>query len=249
MQKIPKNLDGPVLGDYAKTMLHAPATDTQLAPYDALRDGLIWGRWRSGERLKPEHLKDELGCTKAALREALLRLAGEGLVEAEKHLGFRAVEHSANMFRQAAHMRELLECEGAKLALERGDFDWEMALNAAHHNLAYIEEQMDGQADITPFLKRWSRQDWVFHETLLSACGSDLLLRNYKAAYDVFRMYAVSQMSRFGFSELTRFEHKDIYTAAIARDVPTCLAAIRVHLKRYEDKRPPARQASNGETT
>jgi len=230
--------------------MDAPTTQDDLRdPYEGLRDGLIWGRWKSGERLKPQHLKDEFGCTKAALREALLRLAGEGLVEAEKHLGFRATEHSEDTFRQAAHLRQLLEREGARLALAQGDFDWEMALNAAHNNLAYVETQMQAQADVNAYLKRWSRQDWLFHSTLLSACGSKMLMQAYKSAYDTFRMYAVSQIPRSGFSQVTQAEHLAIYDAAIARDTDRCLAAITAHLTLYDNnRRPPVRPATKGET-
>lgn len=204
-------------------------------PYDAVRDGLIWGRWKSGERLKPQHLKEEFGCTSAALRETLLRLAGEGFVAVAKHRGFRVVEHSEETFRQVAHLRLVLETEGVELALKSGDFDWEMALNAANHNLEYIENRMAVADDVSLFLKRWSRQDWHFHSTLMSACGSDTLMQIYKSVYDTFRMYAVSQISGFGFSEVTRREHQAIYDAAIVRDLPACLAAVRTHLVLYED--------------
>ncbi|WP_170771650.1 GntR family transcriptional regulator [Ruegeria lacuscaerulensis] len=215
--------------------------------YDSLRDGLIWGRWKSGERLKPQHLKVEFGSTTAALREALLRLAGEGFVENEKNHGFRAVEHSEDTFRQAAHLRLLLECEAAEMALKQGDFEWEMALNAAHHNLEFIEVRMEQADDIEPFLRRWSRQDWVFHSTLLGACKSDLLMQTYKSVYDTFRMYAVSRIAGFGFSQVTRGEHRAIYDAAIARDLPACLDAIRAHLALYEDNnRLPDRLAPKG---
>ena len=81
-------------------------------PYEVLRDGLIWGRWASGDRLMPQHLKTELSCTSASLREALLRLVGEGFVEAEKHQGFRVVIHSDASFKLHAHLRFLLENRG-----------------------------------------------------------------------------------------------------------------------------------------
>ncbi|WP_170775570.1 GntR family transcriptional regulator [Ruegeria lacuscaerulensis] len=217
----------------------SPDSTSSADIYDTLRDGLIWGRWKSGQRLKPQHLKDEFGCSTAALREALLRLAGEGFVENEKNHGFRAVEHSDETFQQAAHLRMVLECEAVELALKQGDFEWEMALNAAHHNLDYIEARMEQAEDVTPFVKRWSRQDWVFHSTLLGACNSDLLMRIYKSVYDTFRMCAVSRIEGFGFSQLTRHEHRAIYDAAIARDLPECIGAIRAHLALYrDDKRP-----------
>lgn len=206
-------------------------------PYESLRQGLIYGRWKSGERLIPLHLKAELNCTSSALREAMLRLTGEGLVVSEKNLGFRAVTHSKDTFREAAHLRLILEREAADLSLERGDFQWELALTAAYQKLAYVERQMTESGDVAKFAQLWSLHDWEFHRTLMSACGSALLMQAYKTAFDTFRMYAVAEIPEFGFGrEVTMKEHKDIYEAAISRDLASCLAAIETHVTVYQNK-------------
>jgi DNA-binding GntR family transcriptional regulator len=213
------------------------AEPIEQTPYEALRSGLIWGRWKSGERLMPPHLKKELGCTGSALREALIRLSGEGFVEANTNFGFRACVQSESVFRQAAHLRLILECEAATLSVQNGDFDWEMLLNASHNKLNYIENQMLKADDIGPYIQRWSLQDWEFHHALLSACGSELLMRAYQDSYDKFRMYAVSEISNFGFSgKITIGEHKDIYDAAISKDVPATIRALKNHLVLYQDE-------------
>ncbi|MFK7993371.1 MAG: GntR family transcriptional regulator [Granulosicoccus sp.] len=207
------------------------------SPYEELRQGLIWGRWKSGERLIPQRLKQELNCTSSVLREAMLRLAGEGLMVSEKNTGFRAVVHSSATFREAAHLRLILEREAAELSLERGDFDWELALTAAYQKLAYIERQMTDTGDITGLVRHWSLHDWEFHSTLMSACGSSLLMRAYKSAFDTFRMYAVAEIPDFGFGrEVTMHEHKAIYESAVSRDIAGCLAAIEMHVTLYQDK-------------
>ena len=209
--------------------------DTTL--YQTLRDGLIWGRWKSGEKLKPQHLKEELNCKSASLREALLRLAAEGFVDSELNQGFRTVSYSEKTFQEASHMRLLLECEAIQMAIKNGDFEWEMAVSAAHSKLAYVEKQMLEADDVATYLKHWSRQDWEFHSTIISACNSDLLLRNYKAAFDAFRMYAVSELSNFGFGgEATIDEHSEIFEAVINRDEGACIAAVERHLTLYEDR-------------
>lgn len=205
--------------------------------YETLREGLIWGRWRSGEQLKPQHLKEELNCTSGVLREALLRLSGEGMVLLVKNAGFRVASYDENTFREAAHLRLLLECEAAELAVKRGDFEWEMAVNTAHHNLAYIEDQMATADDITPFVQRWSQLDWAFHSAVLSACGSKLLMRRYRSVYDTFRMYAAAQIDEFGFIVPgTINEHRAIFDTAIQRDVDGCIEAIKAHLRFYHDE-------------
>lgn len=203
----------------------------ETTPYEALRTGLIWGRWKSGERLIPQHLKEEFRCTSSVLREAMLRLAGEGFIISEKNHGFKTVSHSQETLEEAAHLRLLLEREAITLSLKHGDFNWEMALSAAHQKLAYVEKQMIETQDIEKYLHHWSLQDWEFHSTLISACGSALLLRAYKSAYDLFRMYAVSTIPNFGFIlEANVEEHLCIYEAAIKRDTTACVAAIKDHV-------------------
>lgn len=205
-------------------------------PYDALRAGLIWGRWKSGERLIPKHLKDEFGCTSSVLREAMLRLAGEGLVISETNLGFRAVTHSHETFREAAHLRLVLEREAVEMSLSKGDFDWEMSLSAAYQKLAYVEKQMMLTDDTEKYVRHWSLQDWEFHSTVMSACGSLLLMRAYKSAFDTYRMYAVATFPDYGFSQMiTADEHLNIYNAAIDRDVVGCIRAIETHLTLFKD--------------
>lgn len=212
-------------------------TDNNTSLYDILRNGLISGRWKSGEKLKPQHLKEELNCKSNVLREALLRLAGEGFVVSEKNQGFRAVSHSEDTFREAAHLRLVLECEAAELALKAGDFEWEMAVSAAHNKLEYIEKQMNGMSDISEYSERWSYQDWEFHRTLLGGCGSELLMRTYKTVYDTFRMYAVSETMNYGFlGETTIGEHDAVFQAAINRDRSACIAAIEKHLTLYQGR-------------
>ncbi len=205
-------------------------------PYDILRSGLIWGRWKSGERLIPQYLTAELGCTSSVLREALIRLAGEGLIISEKNQGFRAITHSPETFRQAAHLRLVFEVEASQMSLKNADFEWELSLSAAYQKLAHVEKQMIETGNAEKYVRHWSLQDWEFHSTLLSACGSDLLLKTYKSAFDTFRMYAVSSIPNYGFGgEITAQEHRAIYEAAIKHDIAACIKAIETHLVLYKD--------------
>ena len=50
-------------------------------------------------------------------------------------------------------------------------------------------------------------------------------------------MYAVAEISEFGFGrDATMKEHKDIYEAAVSRDVAGCRAAIETHVTVYQNK-------------
>ena len=202
--------------------------------YAQLRDGLIWGRWQPGEKLKPQHLKSEFSTTSGALREALIRLAGEGFVSFEEQRGFSTIKPSRDSFLELRHLRVLLEVEAARLSVEQGGLEWETNLSAAHHRLVYLEEKMRGNDDLRSFIKWWSRYDQQFHEVLISACGSALLRQQYRSIYDKFRLHAVSELRTYGFrGEVTTNEHNDILTAALDRDADACAAAIDRHVTIY----------------
>ena len=57
--------------------------------YAAIRDQLREGRFRPGDRLEPAALSEQLNASVTPVRDALHRLAGERLVEAPRHKGFR----------------------------------------------------------------------------------------------------------------------------------------------------------------
>ena len=212
--------------------------------YAQLRGGLIWGRWQQGEKLKPQHLKSEFSTTSGALREALIRLAGEGFVSFEEQRGFSTIKPSRESFLELRHLRMLLEVEATRMSIGNGDLEWETNLSAAHHRLVYLEEKMRGTADLRSFIKWWSRYDQQFHEVLISACGSALLRQQYRSIYDKFRLHAVSELRTYGFrGEVTTNEHNDILTAAIARDADACVAAIDRHVTIYRNSDGPVETA------
>ena len=77
--------------------------------YAAIRQRLREGVYRPGERLEPALLSDELNASVTPVRDALHRLAGERLVEAPRHEGFRAPMMTETLLRHLyAWHRDLL---------------------------------------------------------------------------------------------------------------------------------------------
>lgn len=209
------------------------------AVYRAVRESLIWGRWKPGEKLKPQHLKASFGCTSSVLREALIRLAGEGFVTFEEQRGFSTIVPTQESFFEVRAMRILLESEGVRLSIENGGIDWEVDLKAAHYRLAHLEEKMRQEGELRGFIKIWSLHDWQFHHALIAACGSDLLKEFHSTVYDKFRLHVVSELKNFGFRAATTIdEHEAILRSALDRDAATCAKAIQDHLAIYRSRSP-----------
>ncbi|MDF1775318.1 MAG: GntR family transcriptional regulator [Rhizobiaceae bacterium] len=203
--------------------------------YLDLRDRLISGRFKPGQKLMPSQLKADYNTSASTIREILFRMSCEGFVDFQEQRGFRCPHSSEQKLLELTHLRILLECEGAAGSIRNGDVEWEAQLNASHHKLAHIESKMKSADDITPFVAVWSRSDWEFHQRLISACGSSLLIETHRGIYDRFRQQVVSELRTFGFRAETIPEHKAILDAALQRDIPTCTKAIEDHLRVYRD--------------
>lgn len=163
-----------------------------------------------------------------------MRLCSVGLVEFRMQKGFRATPSSPERRRDVARFRLLLEREGVGESMTQGGVAWEARLAAAHHKLSHIERRMADEADVDLLMPFWTEAEREFHETLISASGSPLLIETFAQVYLQFRQQFVGQQKDFGpsYFEAIIAEHQAIVDAAIVRDKAACNEAMYQHLKR-----------------
>lgn len=87
--------------------------------YQILRESILSGRIRPGERLGQETLASELGVSQITVREALLRLVSEGLAVQEPYRGVLASTITPEDIEDIYELRELLEGYAMELAADR----------------------------------------------------------------------------------------------------------------------------------
>ncbi len=218
-------------GDIHRTAEHAD----QGSIYNSIRSRLAGGELEAGKKLKPDELRVDYGCSASALREVLFRLACGGYVDFAEQRGFRVPEVSLERLLDIRHMRVLIETDAAALSIARGDMEWEARLNAAHHKLAHMEVKMRDATRLGEYIPIWTRFDWEFHETLVSACGSPLLQETLLGLFYRYRQQLAGLVTDYGFREGTVDEHKAILDAALARDPDKCAQAIREHFAFLDD--------------
>lgn len=185
-------------------------------------------------KLKPADLQGEYDCAPNTIRDVLMRLSNVGLVEFQLQRGFRATDSTLEQRSDVARFRILLEQAGAVDSMKRGGILWEADLAAAHQKLLHIERQIIGVGEVQTLLPYWTEAEREFHETLISACGSPMLIQTYAKVYLQFRQQFVGQQRDFGanyFEAIIR-EHQTIVDAALSRDEAACRQAIYEHLKR-----------------
>jgi GntR family carbon starvation induced transcriptional regulator len=139
-----------------------------------MRQDLLEGHFRPGEKLTMHRLKTRYGVGVSPLREALSQLLSERLVTAENQKGFRASPISRPELIDLYQTRARIEALCIELAIERGEDHWEAAVVAAAHRLRKArapQGEPAGAFDI------WEAQHQDFHTALVSACDSTELLR------------------------------------------------------------------------
>lgn len=193
--------------------------------YRRLRNDIVSGRLAPSEKLRLGRLKDDYGISISTLRELLNRLSSEGLIVAESARGFEVAPVSADNFKELANLRLLLEGHALQRSFVLGDMDWEGRVVAAHHKLASMEKRtLAGDARGLEVLKRY---DSEFHQALLSACGSRVLLDSHAAVFDKYMRYLMIAVI---FRDRAAQEHQKLLECALKRDAKGAQAILATHI-------------------
>jgi DNA-binding GntR family transcriptional regulator len=208
-----------------ETATGAPTVSDRI--YSRIRSDVILCRLVPGQRLTLDRMRDVYGTSIGTLREVLNRLASEGLVAAEGARGFEVAPTSVANLREVAAIRQLLECHALRESFAAGDIEWEGRIVAAHHKLAIVEKRMvegdHAESDA------WKRYDAAFHNALISACGSALLLELHAAIYDKYLRYLV--LADVFRGEIAAGEHRRLLEFALARDVESAQRTLTTHVQ------------------
>ncbi|SEH86874.1 transcriptional regulator, GntR family [Rhizobium tibeticum] len=195
--------------------------------YRQIRSDIIFGRLAPGQKLKLENLKGTYETSVSTLREILNRLTSEGLVVAEGQRGFEVARVSVADLKEIAALRLLLEEHALEQSFEQGDVEWEARLVSAHYKLARMEAVM-ASGDSSK-AEDWKRYDWEFHQALISACGSRLLMETHSAVFDKYLRYQMVALSyRGGVAEQ---EHRQLLEVALQRDSKTAKKILQRHIQ------------------
>jgi DNA-binding GntR family transcriptional regulator len=154
-----------------KAALHAAeASTTSLVDdaYRTMRERILDNEWAPGHRALEQELALELGMSRTPVREALIRLSKEGLVEVVPRHGMRVLPVSAVDMDEIYQLLGSLEATAAELVARRKPPLRDIApLEAA-------SRAMDAALKVDD-LDAWARADERFHRHLVELCGNRLL--------------------------------------------------------------------------
>ena len=154
--------------------------------YERLRDDLVQGAIAPNHRLSMETMRDRYGVGASPIREALNRLASEGLVGQIDKRGFRTGQLTFPELDELMRTRCWIGEIGIREFVQHGVAEWEERCLIAFHRMergpAPINSDPGLRAEANSLHKN-------FHEQLISACRSQTLIRFWNTLFDRAKRY------------------------------------------------------------
>ena len=193
--------------------------------HEALRDLILNGDLAPGKKLKVTELTTLLNVGPTPVREALSRLANTGLVVATDNKGFRVKDVSEEEVRDLYYTFTEIERIALQRSIKFGTSIWEGEVIAALHRLTLLEKKRS--VDFLP----WLKENDNFHSTLVSACGSPMLLELRNHIYQLLSRYTrLSFINNNRKLSQNNKDHQIIAKAALARKDDLACQLLESHL-------------------
>lgn len=142
----------------------------QQAAHARLREMIFSGALQAGQALRQEEIARLLGLSRLPVREALNRLATEGLVELKPRRGFFVVSLKREEIEDIFDMRAMLEARAGQLAAERATTEDVDAVDRA-------VDALDTAIECNAPFDQYARLNEQFHERFYLSCHRKHLRR------------------------------------------------------------------------
>lgn len=190
---------------------------------DELRARILSGALRPGSTVVEPRLAGEFGVSKTPVREALARLASEGLVLVRPKKGYLVRTMSPSDVEEVLAMRDLLEPPAAALAASR--------ITAAELDAlrGILERQREQEGDEPLEVMREAR---LFHRLIAAASGNSRLAEAVTRPLDETARahHVLSRMHRYMDQAQEVAEHERIVDALAQGSPEAAAEAMRAHL-------------------
>ena len=198
-----------------------------VAATELIRSAIVEGRLEPGQRLKEDELARELGISRTPVREALLVLQTEGLIDSAPNRGASVRAYELADLEDLYLLRALLESFAARLAATRITDDEVAELRASCERFVPLR----ASDDVTELV----RENVRFHDVILAAARSDRLAQMVRSVVQlplVYRSYVWYSPEQKLISE---HYHRQLTAALAAHDAERAELVMKEHVLEARD--------------
>jgi DNA-binding GntR family transcriptional regulator len=196
--------------------------------YEKIKADILSLRLAPGEQLNIENLTEQLEISRTPIREAILMLERDGLVNSVSRVGFFVTEITEQDLKDLFELREWLECQVAQKAASRlTDADLERIDHLIQASIPAVEK-----GDLDKFLD----VDIELHNLLLERANNRRLIVMMETIRDLtYRERALSVKSPENI-KATLVEHQELAAALRNRDGVEANRLMKKHLGAVRDR-------------
>ena len=191
--------------------------------FKKLRNEILLGQLKPGERLMEIHLAQRLGVSRTPIREAIRKLELEGLVTMIPRRGAEVAQISEKNLKDVLEVRAALERLAVRLACERMDQEAVAELGTACDHFAEVTGTKD-MAAIT-------QADVELHDVIIRSTGNRKLLLMISNLSEQMYRYRFEYIKDASYHSLLIEEHQRIYRAIADRDADRAEKEIERHIE------------------
>lgn len=209
-----------------------------------LRQRVLSGQLRAGERILEVQFSNELGVSRTPLRLALGELEKQGVLERLPTRGYRVRSVTLTDVAMALEVRGTLEGMAARLVAERGASQTTLRTlhECVHHGRALIEGAL--RQDLRLDTAAWAEMNARLHEALVAAAGNVALASalDHVGKTPMVRPGELwtggdTDKLTLGFLQRAQFDHEDLVRAIEAGEGARAEYLMREHVRRSADNK------------
>ena len=190
----------------------------------SLRDMISTGEFEPGEHLIEADIAETLGVSRGPVREALIQLEVEGLVELRRHRGAFVCELSLKDIDEVHTLRAAIE----RLAAERACTRMGAAEFAALDRV--LTQMREATSEVTP--ENATLMDLHFHDVIYASCDHQRVQRVWQSIRGHVSSYLRLRNVNFpDFADVGYQEHLALRTALSLGEPAQARDAIDAHLR------------------
>ena len=190
--------------------------------FNTLRQSILTGELKPGERLMEIHLADRLGVSRTPIREAIHKLALEGLVTIVPRRGAEVAQITEKSMNDVLEVRRALDALCVELACERITEEGLQELRVACDNFEQCVRTKDN--------KKIAQADVALHDVIVQATGNQRLIQLVNNLSEQMYRYRFEYIRDSSQHDTLVEEHRIIYSSILRKDKKTAAAAAMTHI-------------------
>jgi DNA-binding GntR family transcriptional regulator len=194
---------------------------------DFVKDAVISGRLRPGERVPEQEIADNLGISRTPIREAFRQLESEGFITVTPRKGAVVSPITDKDVSEFYSIKSLLEGYAAKTACKKLTEKELKKLETLNASMKKCAERND--------VKGFFKLDAQFHETFLKSCGNDKLKGLIHHLVQQFERFRITAMSLPGRMQDSVKQHDEITEAFKKGDESMVESLVRANADKGRD--------------